>query len=474
MTFSLRPCVTSPLLAALLPVLLFASSAQAQDYATAQPVDRIAAVVNEDVILRSELERAVANIRSQYAGRENQLPPADVLQRQVLERLILMRLQLARATDSGITATDQDLERAVQGVAQQNNLSVDQLRSQLSKDGMSFTDFRNNLRDEIITQKLRQSFAQGRINVSEAEVDAAMANASAAASQQFHLAHILIGTPEAATPEQIATAQKKVEGVKALIDKGEMAFSAAAVRYSDSPNALEGGDLGWRGLNEIPPAFANAIAQMHDGQVLGPIRGPSGFQLLQLVGSRTQAAGSGEKVTQYSVRQILVKEDDKTDDAAAKAKADTLAARLAGGAEFAKLASDSSDDATTRRRGGDLGWVGADSYGTAFGMQLAALSDGQTSAPFKTDAGWVIVQRVATREIAAGDENMRGQVRETIGRRKLEEEWNRWLREMRGEAYVDTRDDSGKSTRPALPETPKEQHKVTPVDVHPEGSKTAF
>jgi peptidyl-prolyl cis-trans isomerase SurA len=474
MTFSLRPCVTSPLLAALLPVLLFASSAQAQDYATAQPVDRIAAVVNEDVILRSELERAVANIRSQYAGRENQLPPADVLQRQVLERLILMRLQLARATDSGITATDQDLERAVQGVAQQNNLSVDQLRSQLSKDGMSFTDFRNNLRDEIITQKLRQSFAQGRINVSEAEVDAAMANASAAASQQFHLAHILIGTPEAATPEQIATAQKKVEGVKALIDKGEMAFSAAAVRYSDSPNALEGGDLGWRGLNEIPPAFANAIAQMHDGQVLGPIRGPSGFQLLQLVGSRTQAAGSGEKVTQYSVRQILVKEDDKTDDAAAKAKADTLAARLAGGAEFAKLASDSSDDATTRRRGGDLGWVGADSYGTAFGMQLAALSDGQTSAPFKTDAGWVIVQRVSTREIAAGDENMRGQVRETIGRRKLEEEWNRWLREMRGEAYVDTRDDSGKSTRPALPETPKEQHKVTPVDVHPEGSKTAF
>ncbi|MDE2406639.1 MAG: peptidylprolyl isomerase [Xanthomonadaceae bacterium] len=464
MTPSLRLRAPHSLLAALLPVLLFASGAPAQDYATPQPVDRIAAVVNEDVILRSELERAVANIRAQYAGRENQLPPADVLQRQVLERLILMRLQLARATDAGITATDQDLERAVQGVAQQNNMSVDQLRERIGKDGMSFAEFRNNLRDEIVTQKLRQSFAQGRINVSEAEVDAAMANASAAASQQFHLAHILIGTPEGATPEQIATAQKKVEGVKGLIDKGEMTFSAAAVRYSDSPNALEGGDLGWRGLNEIPPAFASAITQMQDGQVLGPIRGPSGFQLLQLVGSRTQAAASGEKVTQYSARQILVKVDDKTDDAAAKAKADTLAARLAGGADFAKLASDSSDDATTRRRGGDLGWVGADSYGTAYGMQLAALSDGQTSAPFKTDAGWVIVQRIGTREIAAGDENMRGQVRETIGRRKLEEEWNRWLREMRGEAYVDTRDDSGKSTRPALPETPKEQHKVTPVE----------
>lgn len=474
MTSSHRLCAPYSLLAIVLPVLLFTSGAQAQDYATPQPVDRIAAVVNEDVILRSELERAIANIRAQYAGRENQLPPTDVLQRQVLERLILMRLQLSRATDAGITASDEDLERAVQGVAQQNNMSVDQLRERISKDGMSFADFRNNLRDEIITQKLRQSFAQGRINVSEGEVDAAMANASAAASQQFHLAHILIGTPEAATPEQIATAQKKVEGVKNLVEKGEMTFAAAAVRYSDSPNALEGGDLGWRGLNEIPPAFASAITQMKDGQIIGPIRGSSGFQLVQLVGSRTQAAGSGEKVTQYSARQILVKVDDKTDDAAAKAKADTLAARLTGGADFAKVAAESSDDATTRRRGGDLGWVGADTYGTAFGMQLASLSDGQTSAPFKTDAGWVIVKRIGTREIAAGDENMRAQVRETIGRRKLEEEWNRWLREMRGEAYVDTRDEQGKSTRPALPETPKEQHKVTPVDVHPEGTRREF
>jgi len=459
------------LLAALLPLLLLAGGASAQEL---QPVDKIAAVVNEDVILRSELDRAVANIRSQYAGHEDQLPPADVLTRQVLERLILLRLQIARATDAGITATDQDLERAVQGVAQQNGLNVDQLRARLAQDGMSFAEFRNSLRDEIITQKLRQSFAQGRINVSEGEVDAAMANASATASQQFHLAHILIGTPDGASPEQIATAQKKIEGVKGLIDRGEMTFAAAAVRYSDSPNALESGDLGWRGLNEIPPAFAAAIQQMHDGDVIGPIRGPSGFQLLQLVGTRTQAAGSGEKVTQFSARQILVKVDDKTDDAAAKAKADTLAARLAGGADFAKLAGEESDDATTRRRGGDLGWFGADTYGTAFGMQVAALGDGQTSAPFKTDAGWVIIQRSGSREIAAGDENMRAQVRETIGRRKLEEEWNRFLRETRGEAFVDVRDEQGKSTLPELQETQKEKHKVKPVDVHPEGSRAAF
>ena len=343
---------TRSLLAVALAGLLFAAGAQAQSYAGTEPVDRIAAVVNEDVILRSELERAVANIRAQYAGKEAQLPPQDVLERQVLERLVLLRLQIARATDAGITASDQDLERAVQGVAQQNGMSVDQLRERITQDGMSFAEFRTNLRDEIITQKLRQSFAQGRINVSEAEVDAALANASASASQQFHLAHILVGTPEAASPEQIATAQKKIEGVKGLIDKGEMTFAAAAVRYSDSPNALEGGDLGWRGLNEIPPAFAQTIQQMQAGQMIGPIRGPSGFQLLQLVETRTQAAGGGEQVTQFSARQIVVKVDDKTDDAAAKAKAETLAARIAGGADFAKLAAEESDDTATKRRGG--------------------------------------------------------------------------------------------------------------------------
>jgi peptidyl-prolyl cis-trans isomerase SurA len=458
----MTPAPSRSVLAIALAGLLLAAGAQAQSYAGTSPVDRIAAVVNEGVILRSELDRAVANIRGQYAGKEDQLPPPEVLERQVLERLILMRLQISRATDAGITASDEDLERAVQGVAEQNGMSVDQLSARISQDGMSFNEFRNNLRDEIVSQKLRQSFAQGRINVSEAEVDAALASASAAASQQFRLAHILVGVPDGATPDQLAIAQKKIEGVKALLDKGEMTFAAAAVRYSDSPNALEGGDLGWRGLNEIPPAFAQTIQQMQAGQVIGPIRGSSGFQLLQLVETRTQAAGGGEQVTQFSARQILIKVDGNTDDAAAKAEADTLVARIAGGADFAKLAAESSDDEATKRRGGDLGWFGADAFGNAFGMQVASLSDGQTSAPFKTDAGWVIVQRTASRQIAGGDENMRAQVRETIGRRKLEDEWNRWLREMRGEAFVDVRDATGNSTTPVpTGPAPAERPKAT-------------
>jgi peptidyl-prolyl cis-trans isomerase SurA len=463
MTESISPMFRRAALGLLLAGLLPAAPmAWAQAAPASAPVDRIAAVVNEDVILRSELDRALANVRSQYADKADQLPPPDVLERQVLERLILMRLQISRAKEAGITATDDEIERALQGVAQQNAMNVDQLRQRIAQDGMSFDEFRNNLRDEIVTQKLRQSFAQGRINVSEAEVDAAMATASAAGGgQQFHLAHILVNAPDGATPEQLAVAQKKIEGVKALIDKGEMTFSAAAVRYSDSQNALEGGDLGWRGQNEIPPAFAAAIQQLQPGQIIGPIRGPSGFQLLQLVDTRTQAAAAGEQVTQFQARQILVKVDDKTDDAAAKAKAETLAARLAGGADFAQLAAEASDDATTKRRGGDLGWLTGDTYGNAYAMQVAALDDKGISAPFKTDDGWVILQRTGSRQIAAGSENQRAQIRETIGRRKLEDEWNRFLREMRGEAYVDVRDANGRSTAPKLDDTPAPKKKMT-------------
>ena len=430
---------TRSLLAVALAGLLFAAGAQAQSYAGTEPVDRIAAVVNEDVILRSELERAVANIRAQYAGKEAQLPPQDVLERQVLERLVLTRLQISRATDAGIAASDEDLENAVQGVAQQNGMSVDQLRERITQDGMSFAEFRTNLRDEIITQKLRQSFAQGRINVSEAEVDAALANASASASQQFHLAHILVGVPDGATPEQLATAQKKIEGVKGLIDKGEMTFAAAAVRYSDSPNALEGGDLGWRGLNEIPPAFAQTIQQMQAGQMIGPIRGPSGFQLLKLEETRNAQAGDAKMVTQYQARHILIRSEEGKDDAAAKAKLETLRARITGGADFAELAGKNSEDNVSKARGGDLGWFAQDDYGTDFGAQVSSLSDGQVSAPFKTQAGWHIMERIGTRQVNATDENRRSQIRESIGQRKLEDEWNRFLREMRGEAFIDIR-----------------------------------
>jgi len=405
-----------------------------------QPLDRIAAVVDEDVILQSELQRAVNNIKSQYAGREHQLPPQGVLERQVLERLVLVKLQVARAESSGIRVSGEELNHALASIAQQNGTDLDGLRQRLAQDGIGFEDFRNSVREEIVTQRLRQSFAQSRISVSEGEVDAALAQQNAG-GMQYHLAHILVALPDGASAEQIATGQSKIDGIKNLIGKGELDFSAAAVRYSDSPNALEGGDLGWRSLDEIPNAFSVQIKEMKAGDVIGPIRGPSGFQLLKLVEVRDSgnAAAGTHTVTEFHARHILVRVTDQVDDAAAKAKIETLRARIAGGADFQAVAKEASDDANSRGQGGDLGWFPADAFGPDFGRQVESVQDGGVTAAFRTDAGWHIVQRVATRQTDVTDDNKRAQIRDQIGRRKLDDEYNRFLQELRGDAYVSFR-----------------------------------
>ena len=316
-----------------------------------QSLDRIAAIVDEDVVLQSELDRAIINIKAQYAGREGQLPPDDVLSRQVLERLVLVKLQVTRAEGSGIKVSDQELNQALNAIAQQNGSNLDALRQRLAADGVDFNDFRSSVRDEITVQRLRQSFAQSRISVSEGEVDAALKQ-EATAGTQYHLAHILIALPEGATAEQIAT---------------------------------------------------------------------------------------GQTITEYHGRHILIRVNDQQDNATAKAKIDSIRARIAGGAEFEAEAKASSEDTNSKGQGGDLGWFPAEAFGPDFGKQVTGLSDGGVSQPFRTDAGWHIVQRVATRQTDSGTDNKRAQIRETIGRRKLEEEYNRYLQELRGEAYVDLR-----------------------------------
>ncbi len=428
-------CVLAATLMASPVMVPFHAYAQAP---AVQPIEGIVAVVDEDVVLRSELDRAMANILSQYAGRENQLPPREVLERQVIERLVLVKLQVARANATGVRVSDQEVDQAVAGIAGQNGLSVEQLSQQLARDGSTFAEFRSSIRDELTIQRLRQRFAQSRVSVSEAEVDAAL-EAQQGTGQQYRLAHILVGVPEAATPEQLQTAQQKIEGVKGLLDRGEMDFAAAAVRYSDSPNALEGGDLGWRSLDEIPAAFAQLVRGLQPGQVSAPLRGPSGFQLLQVVEVRDASQSEPGMVTQYRARHILVRVGNGVEDAEAKAVADTLRARIAGGADFAEVARESSQDTTSQARGGDLGWFTRDQFGPEFGNAVAALADGDVSQPLRTEAGWHIIQREESRQAEVGDSNRRAQVSETIGRRKLEDEWNRFLREIRGEAFVDVR-----------------------------------
>ena len=420
--------------AAVLPSFL-SQTAQAQLLAQSQQVDSIVAVVEDDVILRSELNRAVSNILAQYADRRNELPPENVLQKQVLERLILVRLQVQRAGESGVRVTDPEIETALQGIAQNNHLSLDQMRAQLEKDGIPFMEFARSLRDEMIVQRLRQSVVQSRVQVSDTEVDILLASNSLKTGQ-VHAANILVGLPDGATAEQIETARSKIEGVRELIEKGEIEFSAAAIRYSDAPNALEGGDLGWRSYDEVPAMFASMLQGMQPGDVSPAVRGPSGFHMLKLLELRNDDA---QRITEFNARHIMIRIDDVTSTQDARAKIDLIKSRLDAGEDFESLAREVSEDPMSRNQGGDLGWFAPYAYGQGIGDALLALSDGQTSAPVLSDAGWHIVQRLGTREQDITEQVKRDRARETLGRRKSEEEYERFLRQLREESYVESR-----------------------------------
>ncbi len=431
----LLPNVLLPLSLLIATPCALAQSAAAPQTAS---VDRIVAVVDDDVILKSELDRAELNVKQQYTGHTAQLPPEDVLQKQVLERLVLARLQLARAADQGIKVSDAELDQSMQRVAEQNKLTLAQMQQQIAADGLTNDEFRKSMREEITVQKMQQSVVQGRIAVSEGEIDNELATEHAG-GPQVHLAHILVALPDGATPEQIKTAQTKIEGVKALVDEGKMEFSAAAIRYSDSPNALEGGDLGWRSLDEVPPAFTDVIKTLKPGQVSQPLRGVSGFQLLKVVEVRDAGQVAPQQLTEYHAQNLMVHFGAGVSKEQAKAKVEALRAQLVAGADFATLAKTASDDDTTKDKGGDMGWFPAEAWGTAVSTQIQALKDGELSQPFQSDVGWHVMKRLGTRVTDVSLQAARETARQAITRRKSQDEYDSFLRQLRSEAYVDIR-----------------------------------
>ncbi|MEO8160793.1 MAG: peptidylprolyl isomerase, partial [Arenimonas sp.] len=308
-------------------------------------VDSIVAVVNEDVILRSELDRAVANISRQFAsGQNGELPPRDVLERQVLDRLILIRLQVNRAGDSGIRISDQELQQSVAQIAAQNKLSVEDLRARLGSDGLSFVEFKDNLRDEVTVQRLRQRYVQSSVQISEAEIDQAMATQKTG-GMDVRLANIQVNVSESATPDEVAAGRAKIDDIRARIEKGEIDFRSAATRFSQGQNALDGGEIGWRSLDSVPPAFAEMLRGLKVGEMTPVIRGSGGFQFVQLEETR---APQPQKATQFHAQDIMVATSDVFGPEAARQKAEALRARIVGGEDFAKVAKEASDDQQTR------------------------------------------------------------------------------------------------------------------------------
>ena len=398
-------------------------------------VDGIAAIVDEDVILNSEVQRAVDNVKAQYATQPQQLPPEDVLRKQVLERLILLRLQVERAKSSGIRISDNDVNQAIQNIANQNKITPEQLRSQLSNEGLSLEEFTNNLKDEMTVQRMRQSYLQSRVQVSDTEIDQLL-SVREAGGPEIRLANILVGLPDSATPEQIATAQEKINRIKALLDKGEMDFNSAAIRYSDSQNALEGGEIGWRSVDTIPPAFVNILREMKPGDVSNPVRGPSGYQLIKVLETREQQK---QMATQYNALGMMIatKEGDNIEEA--RQKAEALLARVLAGEDFAKLARENSTAEMNASKGGDMGWFELTQWGQGIANKLIALNDGQLSDVFRSDFGWHFIKRLGTRTQDVTDENRRAQARQLITQRKSEEEYERFIRQLRNDAYVESR-----------------------------------
>lgn len=402
--------------------------------APVEPLERIVAIVDEDVVLQSELDASLNAIRAQYANNPQQLPPRDVLERQVLERLVLMKLQVSRAEQTGIKISDAELEATLSQIARQNRMDLGQLRIAAQQQGTSWEQFRQNLREELLVQRLRQRVVQSRVQVSDTEVDLLLKNGGVERGQ-LHLGHILVSIPDGATPAQIETAHDKVVDVRRQIEGG-MDFAAAAIRFSDAQNALDGGDLGWRGYDEIPPAFSEAASKLQEGQVSEPLRGPSGFHLVKLIGKREAAP---QLVTEYHARHIMIRTTEVVSADQAQRSVENIRKRIVAGEDFAKLAKEFSEDPNSATLGGDMGWFPADAYGTRVAETVTKLREGELSDAFQTEAGWHLIELLGKREQDRTEEVERAQARQTLGNRKADEEYERFLRELRAEAYIDYR-----------------------------------
>lgn len=398
-----------------------------------EPLDRIVALVNDDVILQSELRAEIRTVQQQYQGRN--LPRGRDLERQVMDRLIMKRLQLNRAERMGITVDDNTLNAAVRRVAQQNNMNLPQFQQALAQEGIPFAQFRDELRDEIIISRLHQRQVERQVNVSQQEIEEYLSSPAGAQDMEFRVAHILISTPDAASSEQIEAAQTRAEGALKQIRSGED-FSAVAARVSDGQQALDGGDLGWRSAGQIPTAFEEEVLSMEPGDVSDVIRNSSGFHLVKLVDRRS---AEDRTIMQTRARHILISTSDVVTDDDARRRLESLLDRIEQGDDFAGLARAHSDDRGSASAGGDLDWVNPGQLAPAFERVMDELEPGQISAPFQTQFGWHVVQVLERRQHDGTDEYRRARAASEIRERKGDEVLEGWLRRLREEAYIENR-----------------------------------
>ncbi|MEX0731016.1 MAG: peptidylprolyl isomerase [Aquisalimonadaceae bacterium] len=428
MKYRIVRTMRNSLLTALASLLLATGGALAN-----QPLDRIVALVNDDIILESELRAEISTVQQQYQG--GNLPRGQDLQRQVMDRLIMKRLQLSQAERMGITVDDNTLNAAVRRVAQQNNMNLPQLQQALQQQGIAFARFRDDLRDDIIINRLHQREVERQVDVSQQEIEEFLASPAGAEDMEFRVAHILISTPDAASAEDITAAQSRAEESLAEIRAGTD-FAEVAARVSDGQQALDGGDLGWRSAGQIPTVFAEDVLSMTPGEISDVIRSSSGFHVVKLVDSRS---AENRIVNQTRARHILIRTSEVVTDNDARTRLESLLERIEQGEDFATLARSHSDDRGSASTGGDLNWVNPGQLVPAFERVMDSLEPGQISEPFETPFGWHVVEVLDRRQHDGTDDYRRTRAANEIRERKGDEVLENWLRRIRDEAYIENR-----------------------------------
>ncbi|MEF3077305.1 peptidylprolyl isomerase [Methylobacter sp. Wu1] len=419
----------------IVPVLL-CSSFFSSYAAHAEVLDKIIAVVEDDVILDRELEREAAAVRQRIEASNAAMPPSFILRKQVLERMIVDKLQRQLAERAGITVGEEMLNSQAAEIAQRNNMDLPEFRSELERQGISYQSFLDNIRNEIIISQLRGREIGGRIKVTDKEVEHYMETQDKIGEEatQYHLGHILIAVQEAASAKEIQKARAKADGLVEKLRAGED-FTEAAMTYSDGDNALKGGDLGWRSMGDIPTMFAEEVGKMKPGDIADPIRSPSGFHIVKLL--EQKGALDHHMVTKTKVRHILIKTNELIDDAEARKRLLALKERLANGEDFAALARAHSDDKGSAIKGGGLDWVGPGDLVKPFEEAMTKLSVNEVSEPVQTQFGWHLIQVLDRENKDNSAEFKKNLVRDAIRKRKIEEETELWVRRLRDEAFVE-------------------------------------
>ncbi|MDF2181435.1 peptidylprolyl isomerase [Neptuniibacter sp. CAU 1671] len=406
--------------------------------AAVEPLDQVVAVVNEDVILQSELEERIQIVKEQLAARNTRLPSDEIMRSQVLERLIVENLQRQVAIVRGIRISDSQLNAALGNIAAQNKMTLDQFRDALIAEGRDYQAVREQIKNEMLIRNVQQNVVNRRIRVSDQEVKNFLASETGQenTAAQYLLSHILISIPARAAPEMIKAAKAKALKIYQELQDGA-SFNELAIAQSDAQNALQGGDLGWRAASELPAELGDAIRALEPGQISKPIRAPSGFHLFQV---RDKKGGAVQLVEQTKVRHILLKPSEIRTEQQTEREIQNLYRRVLQGESFATLAKDYSDDPGSGSEGGSLGWTQNGQMVPEFEQVMNNTPVKGVSEPFESRFGWHILEVEERRTVDMGEEMQENQARSIIAKRKFDEELTNWLRELRSQAYIDIKE----------------------------------